>query len=153
MSLQGKIRTFSKLLKENLTASISGLTRVSPIFAIHDIESGKPFHLLLRYVGNRVSDSFFYCYGCRGGSYQWCPSERKPVGSETSRWKMRKRCEKDAAVIAIKLLHVAAQIDNQQENKISNVQIYPILASVTENGYKFWSEDQLTRLDSMSREE
>ena len=60
---------------------------------------------------------------------------------------------KDAAVIAIKLLHVAAQIDNQQENAISNVQIYPILASVTENGYKFWSEDQLTRLDSMSREE
>ena len=53
----------------------------------------------------------------------------------------------------MKLLHVAAQIDNKQENAISNVQIYPILASVTENGYKFWSEDQLNRLDSMSREE
>jgi hypothetical protein len=53
----------------------------------------------------------------------------------------------------MKLLHVAVQIDNKQENAISNVQIYPILASVTENGYKFWSEDQLTRLDSMSREE
>ena len=53
----------------------------------------------------------------------------------------------------MKLLHVAAQIDNKQENEISNVQIYPILASVTENCYKFWSEDQLTRLDSMSREE
>ena len=70
MSLQGKIRTFSKLLKEYLTASTSGLTRVSPIFATHDIESGKPFHLLLRYVGSLVSDSFFYCYGCRSGSYQ-----------------------------------------------------------------------------------
>jgi hypothetical protein len=50
-------------------------------------------------------------------------------------------------------LHVAAQIDNKQENEISNVQIYPILTSVTANGYKFWSEDQLTRLDSISREE
>ena len=38
MSLEGKIRIFSKLLKENLTASTSGLTRVSPIFATHDIE-------------------------------------------------------------------------------------------------------------------
>ena len=66
---------------------------------------------------------------------------------------LAERCEKDAAVIAKKLLHVAVQIDNKQENAISNVQIYPILASVTENGYKFWSEDQLTRLDSMSREE
>ena len=53
----------------------------------------------------------------------------------------------------MKLLHVAIQIDNKQENAISKVQIYPIMASVTENGYKFWSEDQLTRLDSMSREE
>jgi hypothetical protein len=53
----------------------------------------------------------------------------------------------------MKLLHVAIQIDNKQENAISNVQIYPILASVTENGYKFWNEDKLTRLDSMSREE
>jgi hypothetical protein len=60
---------------------------------------------------------------------------------------------KDASVIAIKLLPVTAQIDNQQENAISNVQIYPILASVTENGYKFWSEDQLARLESISREE
>ena len=42
MSLEGKIRRFSKLLKENLIASTSGLTRVSPIFATHDIESGKP---------------------------------------------------------------------------------------------------------------
>ena len=66
---------------------------------------------------------------------------------------LAERCEKDAAVIAIKLLHVAAQIDNQQENAISNFQICPILASVTENGYKFWSEDQLARLESMSREE
>ena len=37
MSLEGKIRTFSKLLKENLIASTSGLTRVSPIFTTHDI--------------------------------------------------------------------------------------------------------------------
>ena len=66
---------------------------------------------------------------------------------------LAERCEKDAAVIAMKLLHVAVQIDNKEENAISNVQIYPILASVTENCYKFWSEDQLTRLDSMSREE
>ena len=66
---------------------------------------------------------------------------------------LAERCEKDAAVIAMKLLHVAVQIDNKQENVISNVQIYPILASATENGYKFWSEVQLTRLDSMSREE
>ena len=66
---------------------------------------------------------------------------------------LAERCEKDAAVIAKKLLHVAVQIDNKEENAISNVQIYPILASVTENCYKFWSEDQLTRLDSMSREE
>ena len=66
---------------------------------------------------------------------------------------LAERCEKDAAVIAIKLLHVAAQIDNQQENAISNFQICPILASVTENGYKFWSEDQLARVESMSREE
>jgi proteasome beta subunit len=38
ISLERKIRAFSKLLKENLTASTSGLTRVSPIFANHDIE-------------------------------------------------------------------------------------------------------------------
>ena len=53
----------------------------------------------------------------------------------------------------MKLLHVAAQIHNKQENEISNFQIYHTLTSVTANGYKFWSEDQLTRLDSISREE
>ena len=66
---------------------------------------------------------------------------------------LAERCEKDAAVIAMKLLHVAVQIDNKQENAISNVQIYPILASVTENGYKFWSEDRLTCLKFVQRGE
>jgi hypothetical protein len=53
----------------------------------------------------------------------------------------------------MKLLHVAAQIDNKKENAISNVQIYTILASVTENGYKFWSEGRLTWLKSVQRGE
>ena len=53
----------------------------------------------------------------------------------------------------MKLLYVAAQIDNNQGNTISKVQIYPMLALVTENGYKFWSEDQLARPDYISREE
>jgi hypothetical protein len=67
MSLGGKIGTFSKLLKENLTGSSRGLTLVSPIFATHDIESGKPFHLLLRYVGFRVSDLSFTATGAGAG--------------------------------------------------------------------------------------
>jgi proteasome beta subunit len=141
MSLEGKIGTFSKLLKENLTDSSRGLTRVSPIFTTHDIESGKPFHLLLRYVGCRVSDLSFTATGAGAGHIS-------DALERENQWGL-----KDAAVIAIKLLYVAAQIDNQQENAISNVKIYPNLASVTENGYKFWSEDQLARLESMSREE
>ena len=93
------------------------------------------FRLLLRGQGRVISAMFLR------EKNQWVP---KPLAE---------RCEKDAAVIAMKLLHVAVQIYNKQENAISNVQVYPILASATENGYKFWSEDQLTRLDSMSREE
>ena len=148
MSLEGKIRTFSKLLKENLTASTSGLTRVSPIFATYDVESGKPSIYYYDMLGAEFQVLSFTATGAGAGHIrdvlerenQWGP---KPLAE---------RCEKDAAIIAMKLLHVAAQIDNKQENAISNVQIYPILASVTENGYKFWSEDQLTRLEAMSRE-
>jgi len=72
MSLQRKIRTFSKLLKENLTASTSGITRVSPILlptilgkanlpSIITIclePSFRFFRLLLRVQGRVISAMF-----------------------------------------------------------------------------------------------
>ena len=72
MSLEGKIRTFSKLLKENLTASTSGITRVSPILlptilgkanlpSIITIclePSFRFFRLLLRVQGRVISAMF-----------------------------------------------------------------------------------------------
>jgi len=148
MSLEGKIRTFSKLLKENLTASTSGLTRVSPIFATYDNESGKPSIFYYDMLGAEFQVRSFTATGAGAGHIrdvlerenQWGP---KPLAQ---------RCEKDAAIIAMKLLHVAAQMDNEQKNAVADVQIFPMLAAVTENGYKFWSEDQLTRLESMARE-
>ena len=149
MSLEGKIRTFSKLLKENLTASTSGLTRVSPIFATFDVESGKPSIYYYDMLGAEFQVLSFTATGAGAGHIrdvlerenQWGP---KPLAQ---------RCEKDAAIIAMKLLHLSAQMDNEEKNSLADVQIYPLLASVTENGYKFWSDDQLTRLDSMSKEE
>ena len=72
ISLEGKIRTFSKLLKENLTASTSGITRVSPILlptilgkanlpSIITIclePSFRFFRLLLRVQGRVISAMF-----------------------------------------------------------------------------------------------
>ena len=72
MSLEGKIRTFSKLLKENLTASTSGLTRVSPIFATHDIESGKPSIYYYDMMGVEFQVLSFTATGARGGAYPRC---------------------------------------------------------------------------------
>ncbi|MEK9627432.1 MAG: proteasome subunit alpha [Nitrospinota bacterium] len=149
MSLEGKIRTFSKLLKENLTASTSGLTRVSPIFATFDIETGKPSIFYYDMLGAEFQVLSFTATGAGAGHIrdvlerenQWGP---KPLAQ---------RCEKDAAVIAMKLLNVAAQMDNQEKNALGDVQIYPILAKVTENGYQFWSDDQMTLLESMARGE
>ncbi len=149
MSLEGKIRAFSKLLKENLTASTSGLTRVSPIFATYDVESGKPSIYYYDMLGAEFQVLSYTATGAGAGHIrdvlerenQWGP---KPLAE---------RNEKDAATIALRLLHIAAQMDFEKENSLMNDQIYPILASVSENGYKFWSEEQLTQLDNISREE
>jgi hypothetical protein len=80
MSLQRKIRIFSKLLKENLTASTSGITRVSPILLAtilgkanlpsiitRCLEPSLRFFRLLLGVQGRVISSMFLSEKTSGG--------------------------------------------------------------------------------------
>ena len=96
MSLEGKIRRFSKLLKDNLTASTSGLNRVSPIFANHDIEFGKLSIYYYDMLGAEFQVLSFTATGAGAGHVrevierenQWTP---KPLAE---------KCAGDAVVIA-----------------------------------------------------
>ena len=96
MSLEGKIRRFSKLLKDNLTASTGGLNRVSPIFATHDIELGKLSIYYYDMLGAEFQVLSFTATGAGAGHIrevlerenQWTP---KPLAE---------RCAGDAVVMA-----------------------------------------------------
>jgi len=142
MSTEGKVRALSRLLKENAGAALQGIGMVSPIFATFDPRLKKPA---------------LYFYDVLGAQFQILTHVATGSGSPMIRgileyenlWgktPLLEREWKDAASLAIRLLHTAAQFDSATGHAQPDEKIYPIIASITERGYEFVPEGEMIEL-------
>ena len=146
MSVEGKIRALSKLLKENVGMAVQGLGVVSPIFATYDIRSKK---------------AAIHFYDMLGADFKISTHTATGSGSPTIRgilehedlWGERpllERSESDAVTLAIRLLQTAAQFDSATGKARPEDNIYPTVALVTETGYRFLNDQDLARICKIS---
>ena len=149
MSTEGKIRALSKLLKENVGMALQGVGAVSPIFATYDIRNKKS----VIYFYDMLGAEFRIRTHCATGSGS--PMIRGILEHEDLWGKkpLAERNQADAAKLAIRLLQTAAQFDSATGQARPEDQLFPVISTITENGYHIIPEEEMPDMyqKSMSR--
>lgn len=151
LSAEGKIRALSRLLRDNLGMAMQGVGAVSPLFALYDIHEKK---------------SAIYFYDLMGAQFQIQTHTATGSGSPMIRgilehenlWGVKplaQRSRKEAALLSIRLLQTASLFDSATGQARPDEKLFPIIATITENGYEFIAEDEMTGLfqESLRRNE
>ena len=142
LSTEGKIRALSKLLKDNVGLAMQGVGAVSPIFSTYDIKEEKPY---------------IYFYDMLGAQFEIQTHTATGSGSPVIRgvlehedlWGAKplvKRTQEEAALLAIRLLQTASQFDSATGQARPDDQIFPIIATITEQGYRFFPDEEMAVL-------
>ena len=149
MSMEGKVRALSKLLKDNTAMALQGVGGVSPLFATYDKEQRK---------------AFLYFYDMLGAEFQIQTHVATGSGSPMIKgilehenlWgvsPLGERSEEEAASLSVRLLQTAAQFDSATGQARPEDKLYPIIAKITKDGYQFVSDDEMETIfkSSVSR--
>ena len=139
MSLDGKLRTLSRLLRENITMAIQGIGAVIPIFATFDAPS----------IAGKI---FFYdILGAQFESVDFCttgsgsPSIRGALYYH-NRWgggPISEMEQPQALALALRMLETAAEYDTATGGYRAAADIYPQVMCVTADGVSAIPESEL----------
>jgi proteasome beta subunit len=132
MSVDGKVRALSKLLRDNFGFAMQGIGMVVPIFATYDTHS-KP-------EGARL-----YFYDAMGAQFEVTDYAATGSGSPAVRgilyyennWgekPLLKRSEEEAVTVALRALDTAAETDTATGGVDRGGKIYPLIKIVSQDG-------------------
>ncbi len=144
MSIAGKVRSLSKLLKENLPLTLQGVGMVVPIFATYDFTNGRDG------VG-RV-----YFYDALGAQFEGVDYSASGSGSLAVRsvlhylntWgekPLAKYSQSEIVVAALRLLDTAAESDTATSGYNRKSNIYPLVRVIDRDGVHEIAETELAK--------
>jgi proteasome beta subunit len=129
LSLDGKANRLSLLIRNNLAMAMQGLA-VVPLFAGYDLESDDP-----------AKAGRIFSYDVTGGRYEEHSFHSVGSGSVFARGALKKLYredfdENDAVTACIQALYDAADDDSATGGPDLTRRIYPVIASVTGDGFR-----------------
>lgn len=138
MSLDGKVRALSRLLRENLGLAMQGVGLVAPLFAAHDPVRGE-------------SRLYFYdALGAEFESVDFAGSGSGSIGVRgilqyEDRWssKLNERSRESAIQLAVRALESAAEMDTATGGANLRKQIFPTVKLMTSNGIETVLDEEL----------
>lgn len=141
LSLDGRLRTLSRLLRENLPMALQGIGAVVPIYATCQASGAGP-------GGGKI---FFYdVLGATFESVDFCTTgSGSPIIRGAlyymNRWErpFAERDEADAIGLAVRMLETAAEYDTATGGFRAPARIYPQLMKVTPAGIAPAGDDEL----------
>ena len=142
MSLDGKVRALSKLLRDNLGFVLQGVGVVVPIFATYDLAAAAARLYFYDAMGAQFEAADYAATG--SGS----PAVRSVLHYENT-WgakPLAKRREAEAIVLALRALDTAAEADTATGGVDRRGRIYPIVKLITKDGITTLPEKQLARV-------
>jgi proteasome beta subunit len=142
MSLDGKVRALSKLLRDNLGMVMQGVGVVVPIFATYDHPADTARLYFYDAMGAQFEAADFAATG--SGS----PAVRSVLHYENT-WGARplaKRKEEDAVLLALRALDTAAESDTATGGVDRRGRVYPIVKIIAKSGISTYPEKQLAKL-------
>jgi proteasome beta subunit len=142
LSLEGKLRALSKLLRDNIPMAVQGIGAVAPIFAGYDVLS-------------RTAKIFFY--DILGAEFEGVEYAASGSGSPTirgilhyvHRWgpqRLAAMGDDDAIVLALRLLNSAAEFDSATGGVNIADGLYPVVKLITAEGSAVVASERLGRL-------
>ncbi|MCD0481328.1 proteasome subunit beta [Streptacidiphilus sp. ASG 303] len=135
LSLEGKANRLSTMIRGNLGMAMQGLA-VVPIFAGYDLDEGRGRIFTYDVTGGRSEERGFAATGS---------------GSVFARGSMKKLYRDDltadqAATLAVQALYDAADDDSATGGPDLARRIFPIVALVTEDGFRRLSDDEVAEI-------
>ncbi len=143
MSVDGKVRALSKLLRDNLGFVMQGVGVVVPIFATYD-HSADPSARL-------------YFYDAMGAQFEAADYAATGSGSPAVRgilyyentWggtPLQKRGEEEAVTVALRALDTAAESDTATGGVDRSGKIFPVIKTVSSDGINTLPEEKIAEI-------
>jgi len=131
MSVEGKVRALSKLLRDNLGMVLQGVGVVVPLFATYDHGSDDPAKVFFYDAMGAQFDATDFAASGSGG-----PSVRSVLYYENAWGKtpLRELDQKNAITIALRALDTAAEADTATGGIDRQGKIFPIIKIVNKEG-------------------
>src|ERR1700731_3167120 len=140
MSVEGKVRALSKLLRDNLGMVIQGIGVVVPLFATFDRNAAEPAKVFFYdAMGAQFEATDFAASGSGG------PSVRSILYYENT-WgpvPLRELDERSAITIALRALDTAAEADTATGGVDRAGKIFPIIKILNQAGINTITHDEL----------
>jgi proteasome beta subunit len=143
MSVEGKVRALSKLLRDNLGMVIQGVGVVVPLFATYEKKNSEPAKLFFYDAMGAQFEATDFASSGSGAS-----AVRSVLYYENS-WgtrRLRERSREEAILLALKALDTAAEADTATGGVDRHGKIFPIVKIVTESGIETVADDKLSEL-------
>ncbi len=143
MSVDGKVRALSKLLRDNLGFVMQGVGIVVPIFATYDARESPPARL---YFYDAMGAQFEVAEYAATGSGS--PAVRGILYHENNWGKkpLAKLDEDEAVTVALRALDTAAEADTATGGVDRNGRIYPMIKIVSADGIMIFPERRIATL-------
>ena len=142
MSLDGKVRALSKLLRDNLGYVLQGVGVVVPIFATFDHDAGLPRLYFYDAMGAQFEAADYAATG--SGS----PAVRAVLHFEKTwgRRELRKLKASDAILLALRALETAASSDTATGGVDRRADVFPIVKLITRSGIATLPDARLAKI-------
>jgi proteasome beta subunit len=142
MSMDGKVRALSKLLRDNLGFVMQGVGVVVPIFATFDEQADMARLYFYDAMGAQFEATDYAASGSGSGAVRSILYYENTWGKKP----LRKRNEADSVLVALRTLDTAAESDTATGGVDRRGRVYPIVKIVSSRGISTLSEKQLARI-------
>jgi proteasome beta subunit len=142
MSLEGKVRALSKLLRDNLGFVMQGVGVVVPLFATYDREAGVPRLYFYDAMGAQFEAADYAANGSGGHAVRSVLYYENTFGERP----LQKYSEAHAIALALRALETAAESDTATGGVDRRGLVYPIVKLITKTGIETLEEKKLARL-------
>ena len=143
LSLEGKLRMLSRLIRENISMALQGIGGVIPIFALYDLNAPDDEN------GGKV---FFYDalgahfenvdFATTGSGSIWIRGVLRYL-SRFGEIALHEMDQRQATITILRLLDIASEYDAATSGYNAKVQIFPTIKTVTHTGVDTISDDDL----------
>ena len=142
MSLEGKVRALSKLLRDNLGFVLQGVGVVVPIFGTYDAATDTARVYFYDAMGAGFEATDFTATGSGSGAV------RAVLHFENSwgRKPLKKLKQAEAVLLALRALETAASSDSATGGVDRRADVFPIVKIITKDGIETLPEARLARI-------